>query len=93
MRWMMVVGLMAAGAVNAEPITWEPVGTESSTNYNSYYESSSGNRYEYNLNNRVDQIQYEYDRPAQIRDAYNPRTGIDRSMGQYGGGIYPEDQD
>lgn len=89
----LLVGLgLFTAAVSAAPIEWEPVGSgDGGVIQDSYYESASGNQYQYDLNNHVDRIQYEYDRPAQIRDAYNPRTHIDRDMGQYGGGIYSDD--
>ncbi len=73
----------------AAPIGWEPVGSgESDSSQDRYYESSSGNQYQYNLDKPTDRIRYEHDAPAQLRDRYDPRTQIDRSTGQYGGGIY-----
>lgn len=90
----LLAGVSFTFLVNAAPIEWEPVGSGKSTyRTENYYESAGGNRYQYNLSNPVDQIRYEYDRPAQIRDAYNPRTNMDRGMGQYGGGIYDDDYD
>ncbi len=81
-----------SGIVMAAPIEWEPVGVDSAEEEgDSYYESSSGNQYQYNLNKRTDQIRYEYDAPAQIRDRYDPRTQIDRNNGEYGGGIYDDE--
>ncbi len=81
-----------SGSVMAAPIEWEPVGVDSGEeDGDSYYESSSGNQYQYNLNKRTDQIRYEYDAPAQIRDRYDPRTQIDRNNGEYGGGIYDDE--
>ena len=52
------------------------------------YESSSGTRYKYDLSKPTDQIRYEVDPGAQIRDSINvnPRIGLDRNLGQYGGG-------
>lgn len=81
-----------SGIVMAAPIEWEPVGGDSGEeDGNSYYETSSGNQYQYNLNKPTDQIRYEYDAPAQIRDRYDPRTQIDRNNGEYGGGIYDDE--
>lgn len=77
-----------SGVVMAAPIEWEPVGVNSDErDENSDYETSSGNQYQYNLNKPTDQILYEYDAPAQIRDRYDPRTQIDRNNGEYGGGV------
>jgi len=52
------------------------------------YESSTGTRYKYDLSKPSDQIRYEVDPRAQIRDSINvnPRIEIDRNLGQYGGG-------
>jgi hypothetical protein len=58
-----------------------------SENNREYYESYSGRRYKYDLSNPLDQIKYETDIGAQLRDEVNPMVEIDRSMGQYGGGI------
>lgn len=81
-----------SGVVMAAPIEWEPVGVNSDEpDENSDYETSSGNQYQYNLNKPTDQILYEYDAPAQIRDRYDSRTQIDRNNGEYGGGIYGDE--
>lgn len=83
-----------AGTASADSILWQPVssGTASSgsDDYNgsSVYQSTFGNRYQYDLNKPTDRIRYEHDARAQIRDRYNPRTEIDRNQGQLGGGIY-----
>jgi hypothetical protein len=50
------------------------------------YESSSGTRYKYDLSKPGDQLRYEVDPGAQIRDSVNPRVEIDRGLEQYGGG-------
>lgn len=66
-------------------------GTQTSTSSsNSSYESSSGNKYQYDLSKPTDRIGYSTDPSAQIRDQLNvsPTRGMDRSRGQYGGGIY-----
>ncbi|XKH60753.1 hypothetical protein LG290_02945 [Halomonas sediminis] len=83
------------GAVAYEPITFGSSNDDSSTSSSVYgdtnsggYESSSGNRYEYDLNDPADRVRYGSDPSAQIRDRTNPRVGIDRDMDQYGGGIY-----
>jgi hypothetical protein len=57
---------------------------------NQSYQSSTGTRYQYDLSTPGDQIEYSMNTAAQIRDSINitPSKSIDRSMGQYGGGIY-----
>ena len=50
------------------------------------YESSTGQRYEYDLSNPADRARYRVDPAAQARDRVNPRVKLDRNMGQYGGG-------
>lgn len=61
-------------------------------NSNKGYESSFGNRYEYNLSNPSDSLRYETDPSAQLRDSIdvNPTRGLERGVGQYGGGAYRE---
>lgn len=53
------------------------------------YTSNSGTKYQYDLTSPQDQNRYSIDSSAQIRDSLNvnPRSQLDRSMGQYGGGI------
>lgn len=53
------------------------------------YESSFGNRYEYDLSDPGDRIMYEVDPDAQLRDSLdvNPERDLERSLGEYGGGI------
>lgn len=53
------------------------------------YESSTGTKYQYDLNRPSDQNRYEVDTGAQMRDQINvnPMRDLDRSMGQNGGGI------
>jgi hypothetical protein len=57
------------------------------------YESSFGNRYEYDLSDPSDRIMYEVDPSAQIRDSIdvNPVRDLERSIGQYGGGVLDDD--
>ncbi len=54
------------------------------------YESSTGNRYEYDLSDPGDQLEYGVDLDAQMRDStsVNPTRELDRGLGEYGGGIY-----
>jgi len=53
------------------------------------YESSFGNRYEYDLSKPGDRIRYEVDPAAQIRDSVdvNPVREVEQSIGQHGGGV------
>ncbi len=51
------------------------------------YKSSTGNNYKYDLNNPSDKLQYSVDPSSQLTDSINPMIQMDRSMGQYGGGI------
>jgi len=52
------------------------------------YRGSSGMSYQYDLSRPQDQIRYDIDPRAQIRDSISvdPRRDLDRSMGQVGGG-------
>ena len=50
------------------------------------YESYTGTRYKYDLNDPSDKIMYGVDPAAQIRDDVNPMVDIDRGLGQFGGG-------
>ncbi len=65
-------------------------GSDSSFNNNSGYESNSGIKYQYDLNDPIDRNNYSIDLDAQRRDQMNtnPRRDLDRQTGQYGGGIY-----
>lgn len=51
------------------------------------YRSSFGSAYQYDLTRPMDQLQYSVDMGAQLKDSIDPRVELDRSMGQYGGGI------
>ena len=50
------------------------------------YESDSGTRYKYDLNDPSDRVMYEVDPSAQLMDSINPNVNLDRGLGQYGGG-------
>jgi hypothetical protein len=56
------------------------------------YESSFGRRYEYDLSDPSDQIMYEVDPNAQLRDSIDvdPTRDLERSIGEYGGGVYDD---
>ena len=73
-----------------EPLSrFENVGGASDTGY----ESSFGKQYEYDMNSISDQIRYEMDPGAQIRDDVyediNPYREMEEDLGQKGGGILP----
>ncbi|MEA3240494.1 MAG: hypothetical protein U9P37_02785 [Pseudomonadota bacterium] len=55
------------------------------------YKSSMGNRYKYDLSQPGDQLKYELDVGAQLKDSIKipirPSVDLERSLGQYGGGI------
>jgi hypothetical protein len=53
------------------------------------YESSFGNRYEYDLSDPSDRVMYEVDPSAQLGDSLdvNPLRDVERSVGEYGGGV------
>ena len=63
---------------------------DSDSNSNSGYESNSGTKYQYDLNDPGDSIDYSTDLDAQRRDQMNsdPRRSLDKQSGQYGGGVY-----
>lgn len=66
-------------------------GTETSTTSNSNgYQSKYGNNYQYDMSNPVDRNSYSIDPSAQLRDQLDvsPSRNLDRSIGQFGGGIY-----
>jgi hypothetical protein len=54
------------------------------------YKSRTGTEYQYDLSRPVDQIKYETDIKAQMRDenSINIKRDLDRDLGQVGGGIY-----
>ncbi len=57
------------------------------------YKGSSGQRYQYDLNNPVERNRYNIDLDAQRRDQmnqYNTDRSRDRLQGQRGGGVWPE---
>ena len=46
----------------------------------------TGTRYKYDLSKPNDRLRYEVDTSTQIQYSINPRVGIDRDLGQFGGG-------
>ena len=77
--------------VNGECLSGTDVyGYDSGSNSDSGYESNSGTRYQYDLSDPGDSIEYSTDLDAQRRDQMNTDPGryLDRNSGQYGGGGY-----
>ena len=65
----------------------EPYDRNGEPNYQ--YRSSTGTQYQYDRSNPRDEVRYEVDVKAQMRDelSVDPRREIDQSLGQSGGGI------
>lgn len=63
-----------------------PSKVKSSYDDNYKYKSSSGTEYKYDLSKPDDSLKYSTDMNAQLKDSVNPNVGLDRGMGQYGGG-------
>ena len=59
------------------------------------YEGISGTKYKYDLSDPIDRMNYSLDLDAQMNDKLNapinPGVELDRSLGQYGGGIQNDD--
>lgn len=75
---------------SASVLSWdysnEPYDQYGNPNYR--YEGISGQRYQYDLSDPGDQIEYGLDLDAQMRDQINPSPTIDldRGINNYGGG-------
>jgi hypothetical protein len=54
-----------------------------------YYRGPTGLKYEYDLSNQYDQMRYENDAGAQMRDenSSDVRRELDRDLGRPGGGV------
>ncbi len=83
---IILLGLCLNTPSIADDFQTEPYDQYGNPNYR--YEGPTGKRYQYDLNNPSDQIQYEIDVGAQLRDEINPdpRIQIDQDLGQFGGG-------
>ena len=75
--------------VSATTLAWD---NPYDNNSGDRYQGSSGNTYQYDMSNPVDRNSYSIDLDAQRRDSMSvdPTRSMDRSMGQYGGGIYDD---
>jgi len=60
------------------------------TSANAYYTGMSGTKYQYDMSNPTDSLNYSVDLDAQMRDQMNvnPNVDLDRGIGQVGGGVY-----
>jgi len=77
-------------ADDPEPLSrFENAGGSSDTGY----KSSFGKRYEYDMNSISDQMRYEMDPGAQMRDEVykdiNPYREMEEDLGEKGGGYLP----
>lgn len=56
------------------------------------YESTMGNKYQYDLSDPVDKMDYSVDLDAQMRDKMNinPSRELDKGLGEIGGGIFDD---
>lgn len=83
--------LIALLLVSNTAFAWDdPVIGEPYLSSNDGYETQTGTRYQYDLSRPVDQIKYDIDVRAQIRDdtSVSVTRDIDRGLGQRGGGIF-----
>ena len=82
--------LMVVSIFSTPSFAWdysdEPYDQRGEPNYR--YEAPSGKRYQYDLSNPADEIRYEVDPRAQLRDEINvdPRIELDCGLGACGGG-------
>ena len=82
MKKILILSLVLGGSLMAD--------TYNSDNNEKTYESSSGNKYKYDLSDPSDRLDYSVDPGGRRDDRINPSVGLDRSMGEYGGGIIDE---
>jgi hypothetical protein len=73
---------------SSHSFAWDNPDIDKKYNREGKYESRFGNEYEYDLSKPSDQIKYETDTRAQMRDELDidPRREIERDLGQHGGG-------
>lgn len=81
------IGVLLSVSAFAWDYSNDPYDRSGNPNYR--YQGSSGTKYQYDLSRPGDQIRYEIDINAQMRDqlSVDPRRGLDQGLGQYGGGI------
>jgi len=64
----------------------------SQSSSNSGYKSTTGTRYQYDMSDPSDRVDYSVDVDAQMRDRLNvdPSRSLDQGLGEHGGGIYDD---
>ena len=91
MKAKVVVAGFIGVLLSVPAIAWDysnnPYNRSGDPNYR--YQGSSGTQYQYDLSRPSDQIRYETDVRAQMRDelSVDPRRELDQGLGPYGGGI------
>jgi len=89
MKNLAVIVLLSLASVSAFSGEYNNKQQNNSNNQrDNSYQGYSGQKYQYDLNNQADNLRYQLDPNAQIRDELNanPKADIDRSLGQRGGG-------
>lgn len=85
-----IVALILSVGLASPAFAWnydnDPYDQNRQPNYR--YEGISGQKYQYDLSDPMDRMDYKMDLDAQMRDRINPDPGIrmDQRMRQYGGG-------
>jgi hypothetical protein len=81
--------LAACLAFASTSFAWDNPDIEKKYESESGYKSRFGNEYQYDLSKPQDRIRYGTDYDAQRRDSLSvdPRRGIERGLGEYGGGV------
>ena len=88
---VLIVVALVLSSVSTSSFAWNYMDENSgNTNSNRGYESSFGNRYEYDLSRPGERVRYGADPGAQVRDSIdvNPTRDLERQTGQFGGGMY-----
>jgi hypothetical protein len=80
--------LLLLAVISFPALAWDDPDIEKRSNRSSNYESRFGNEYQYDLSRPSDQLRYETDVRAQMRDELDtdPRRELERDLGQHGGG-------
>lgn len=100
LKILVAIGLLLSSPVYAQPLDLT-VGIQNQTDnglplqekiptttQNKVYEGNSGQKYKYDLSQPEDRLKYSVDPKAKLDDSINPnpKTEIDHSLNQYGGG-------
>ena len=84
------ISVLCVLALTSSAAAWddsdEPYNKDGNPNYR--YEGMSGKKYQYDLSDPSDRLEYQMDLDAQMRDKLNvdPSIDLDRDLGQRGGG-------